>query len=452
MDERVLLDSVLSVLKGAGAEGDAYLEQRRTLSFQIREGQLQDISRADVRGLAVRAMRDGRLGFVYTSTLDAEGARQAAERALDLARSASPRDDLLLPEPSGPGDGRDEGAPLQIFDSGLEKRPLPEKQEWAREAEAVARGYDPKIKRTEGVGYEENVVASWIANTKGLFRHQKKSGIEMGIQVIAEDGEDKQPGELNHHAVHWDDLPDPGEFGRRAGEKAVRLLGGRPVATGRYPVIFSPEVGWALLVYLAVALRGDHLSRGRSWLAGQPEAVLGSSLVTIRNDGRKVGGPASAAFDGEGVDTQDLLLLDQGKVRGNLLDLASAKRLGARSNGSSQRGGYAALPEIASSNLYLVPGTAKAEEIVGGVEKGLWIWGLSGWWIGLDPSNPQFSSAANGLWIEKGKPVQPVARVTVAGTIPEILGGIEEIGSDLVWNGTTRTPTYRVKEMAVSGT
>jgi predicted Zn-dependent protease len=110
------------------------------------------------------------------------------------------------------------------------------------------------------------------------------------------------------------------------------------------------------------------------------------------------------------------------------------------------------LPEIASSNLYLVPGNAKAEEIVGRVEKGLWIWGLSGWWIGLDPSNPQFSSAAAGLWIENGKPVRPVARVTVAGTIQEILSGIEEVGNDLIWNGTTRTPTYRVKELAVSGT
>jgi PmbA protein len=452
VDERFILDSVLSVLKSAGAEGDAYLEQRRTLQFQIREGQLQDISRADVRGLAVRAMRDGRLGFVYTSALDTEGVKQAAQRALDLARSAGPRDDLILPEPSGPGDGSDEGAPLGICDTGLEGRPLPEKQEWARAAEAVARGYDPKIKRTEGVGYDEDITSSWIGNTKGLFRHQKRSHLSMGIQVIAEDGEDKQPGELNHQGVHWDDLPDPGEFGRRAGERAVRLLGGRPVPTGRYPVIFSPEAGWAPLVYLAVALQGDHLSRGRSWLAGQPDAVLGSSLVTIRDDARKVGGPGSASFDGEGVDTQDFILLEQGKVRGSFLDLASAKRLGARSTGSAQRGGYASLPGIASSNLYLVPGSAKAEEIVGRVEKGLWIWGLSGWWIGLDPSNSQFSSAATGVWIENGKPVRSVARVTVAGTIQEILGGIEEIGSDLVWNGTTRTPTYRVKELAVSGT
>lgn len=452
MDERFILDSVLSVLKSAGAEGDAYLEQRRTLQFQIREGQLQDISRADVRGLAVRAMWDGRLGFVYTSALDADGVKQAAQRALDLARSSGLRDDLILPDPSGPGDGRDEGEPLRICDTGLESRPLHEKQEWARAAEAVARGYDPKIKKTEGVGYEENVVSVWIGNTKGLFRHQRRSGIEMGIQVIAEEGEERQPGELNHHAVHWEDLPDPGEFGRKAGEKAVRLLGGRPVPTGRYPVIFSPDTGWAPLVYLSTALRGDHLSHGRSWLSGQPDAVLGSQLVTVRDDGRMIGGPATAAFDGEGVDTQDSVLLDQGKVRGSFLDLASAKRLGARSTGSAQRGGYAGLPGIASSNLYLVPGASRAEEILAGVEKGLWIWGLSGWWIGLDPSNAQFSSAAAGLWIENGKPVRPVARVTIAGTIQEILGGIDAVGNDLVWNGTTRTPTYRVKELAVSGT
>jgi PmbA protein len=452
VDERVLLDAVLSVLKAGGAEGDAYLEQRRTLSFQLREGQLQDISRADARGLAVRAMRDGKLGFVYTSALDVDGVKQSAERALELARSASPRDDLLLPEPSGPGDGRDESEPLGIFDPGIEKRSLPEKQEWARTAEAVGRGYDPKIKRTEGVGYEEVLESSWIGNTKGLFRHQKRSNLEVGIQIIAEDGDAKQPGEIQHQATRWDDLPDPGAFGRKAGERAVRLLGGSPVPTGRYPVVFAPEAGIAPFVYLTVALRGDHLSSGRSWLSGQPDPAIGNSLVTVRDDARRPRGLGSAPFDGEGVDTGDVVLLDKGKVAGSLLDLASAKRLGRRSTGSSRRAGYASLPEISGSNLYLVPGKAKPDEIIGGLEKGLWVWGLSGWWIGLDPSNPQFSSAAVGLWVEKGKPVRPVARVTIAGTIREIMGGIEEIGDDLVWDHATKTPTFRVREMAVSGT
>lgn len=451
MDERFLLDSVLATLKSGGAEGDAYLEERRTLRFQIREGQLQDVSRADVRGLAVRAMLEGKLGFVYTSALDSDGVRRAAEKAVDLARSASPRGDLLLPGAAGPGDGRDEGEPLQIYDAAIEKLTLPEKQEWAREAEAVARGYDPKIKRTEGVGYEEDLTRSWIANSKGLFRHHRRSDIEVSIQVIAEDGEAKQPGELNQRATRWSDLPDPGVFGRRAGERAVRLLGGMPVPTGRYPVVFSPDTGFAPLLFLCVALRGDHLSRGRSWLTGRTEETIGSPLVTIRDDGRMPGGRATVPYDAEGVDTGDHLLVDRGRISGSLLDLASAKRLGRRSTGSSRRRGYESLPEIGTGNLSLAPGNVKPEEIISRVEKGLWVWGLSGWWIGLDPSNPQFSSAAVGLWIENGKPVRPVARVTIAGSIPEILSAIEEVGDDLVWDQPTKAPTFRVRELAVSG-
>jgi predicted Zn-dependent protease len=70
----------------------------------------------------------------------------------------------------------------------------------------------------------------------------------------------------------------------------------------------------------------------------------------------------------------------------------------------------------------------------------------------MDPANPQFSSAASGLWIEKGKPAQAVARVTIAGSLEEILGGVDAIADDLVWDHSTKTPTFRVREMSVSGT
>lgn len=451
MDERFLLDTALSILTSNGAEGDVFLESRRNLQFQIREGEVRDLSRADVRGMGVRAMREGRLGFVHTSALDPDGVRRAAERALDLSRSANPREDLHLPDPAGPGDGRDEGEGLGLHDPTIGTRSIREKQEWARAAEAVARGYDARITRTEGASYSETLTSAWISNTKGLHRHLRKSYLEVGLQVIAEEGGELQPGELGFDAVRWDGLPDPGDLGRRAGERAIRLLGGRPVSTGRYPVVFAPEAGWALLIYLSVALRGDHLSRRRSWLAEREGTTIGSPLVTVRDDGRKRGGMASLPFDGEGVDTQETVLLDKGQVRGKLLDLAAAKRMGLKSTGSSRRGGYEGLPAIASSNLYLEPGATTREQLLEGVDAGLWVWGLSGWWIGLDPTNPSFSSAAFGLWIEKGKPVRPVARVTVAGTIEEILGGVDAVADDLVWDHAVKTPTFRVRDLAVSG-
>jgi PmbA protein len=313
-------------------------------------------------------------------------------------------------------------------------------------------GFDPRIRRSDGANYGEALSSIWIANSNGLFRHYRKSRANAGLSVIAEDGADKQAGEIDTNAAHWSDLPAPAEIGRRAGERAIRLIGGQPVETGRYPVVFSPEAGFALLIYVANALNGEFLSRKRSWLSDKFGAEIGSAAVTIRNDALRKGGLGSAPFDGEGINTRPITLVDAGHVSGRLLDLATALRLGATSTGSAQRGGYAALPAIGPSNLYLEPGTESADDLVAGVEKGLWVWGLNGWWIGLDPSNPQFSSAAFGLWIENGKPVRPVARVTIGGPLTEILGGIEAVGNDLVWDQPVKTPTFRTKPLLVSGT
>jgi PmbA protein len=451
MEEKTLLESALDVLRAAGAEGDAFLEQRKSLHLGVREGKLEDISRAEVIGLGLRAIKDGRLGFVYTTALDADGVSKAAQKAVSLSAAASPREDLLLADPAGPGDGTDEGAALGSYDPTIEKKSIAEKEEWARAAESLARGYDPRIRRTDGANYNEDLAGYWIANTKGLFRHSRRSHIEVGLSVIAEDQGEMQPGEVGVETLSWAGLPDPGELGRRAGERAVRLLGGRPVATGKFPVVFSRDTGWTLLVYLSAALNGMALSRGRSWLAGRTDEKIGSPLVTIHDDGRKIGGPAVAPFDGEGVDTRDTILIDGGKITSSLRDLAAGKRLGLPSTGNSRRDGYEALPGIGTGNMYLAPGSAGPEELLAKVDRGLWVWGLSGWWLGIDPSNPQFSSAASGLWIEKGKPAQAVARVTVAGSITDILNGVEEVGNDLVWERSTVTPTFRVGSMTISG-
>ena len=451
MDERFLIDRALDVLRSGGADGDVFVERRRSLALRVREGRLDEISRAEACGLAIRAMREGRLGFAHTSALDVDGIARSAAKALELAGSASPREDLALADPTGPGDGRDEGEGLNLYDSSIERRGVSEKQEWVRSVEAIARGVDAKIRRTDGASYHENLAGYWIANTKGLFRHYQKSHLEVGVQVVAEDQGQMQTGELGTEAIRWEELPEPGELGRRAGERALRLLGGRPVATGRYPVVFSPEAGYALLVYLALALRGDHLSRGRSWLSGRADAMLASPQVTIRDDGRHVRGPASVPFDAEGIDTRGTLLLEGGKVCGSLRDLASGKRLGLPSTGNAHREGYERLPEIAATNLYLVPGPKKVEQVLAPVGKGLWAWGLTGWRTGLDPSNPRLSCGAFGLWLEGGKPTQPVARVTISGSFQEILGGIEEIADDLVWDHPTKTPTFRVSALSVSG-
>ncbi|MBD3162820.1 MAG: hypothetical protein GF346_10510 [Candidatus Eisenbacteria bacterium] len=452
MDQRHVLHDVLQKLRDAGAQGDAYLQESRTLEVAVREGKLEEIQQAGIRGLGIRAIRDGKLGFVHTSDVGEEGAKHAAEKALDLARFATPREDLLIPEATGPTDGRDEGEPLGIYDPSIAERPIHEKEDWARSAESIARAHDERITKTEGAFYSEAISSVWLANTKGLFRHYRGSQVEVGVEVVASANDELQIGDASAKSRSWDGIPPAGELGRKAGDRAVKLLGGRPVPSGRYPVVFSPEAGWTVLVYVANALQGDHLSKKRSWLSGRMGETIGTGIVTIRDDGRLSGGPATIPFDGEGIDTRSVDLIAGGTVAGGLYDITAARRSGTQSTGSARRGGYAGLPEISASNLYLVPGERPPEEIVGDVGRGLWVWGMSGWWIGLDPSNADFSSAAFGVWIEEGKPAGPVARVSVAGSIEDILGGIDAIGNDLTHNHETKTPTFRVRALSVSGT
>lgn len=453
---RPVLERVLEVLRSAGATGDAWLQTSRRIGYEFRDGRLETIRKEESRGLAVRAMKNDRLGFCHTGRADLEGATDAARKACALAEAASPREDLVLAPAAGPGDGSDEGAALGCADPAIAALSVEDRLSRLEEAEKAARGFDRRIKKSNGANWRENETAVWIANTNGLFRHYRTTGLSLGASIIAEDESGMQPGDYSWNGIRLSDCPTPDAIGRRAGELGVRLLGGAPIETGRYPVVLSPDAGWTFLIYLSVALNGGHLSRGRSWLSAlresSPQPVIGSPLVTIRDEGRHPAGPGRIPFDGEGVDTRTIDLVTEGRVTGSLCDLAAGRRLGTGSTGSSNRDGHETLPGIGQHNLYLQPGQAAPEEILAGVDRGLWIWGMSGWWIGLDPSNDRFSSAVSGLWIEKGRPVRPVARVTISGSIPELLGAVDAVGRDLVWDGGVKTPTFRLREVAVSGT
>ena len=449
---QALIDAALGALKKAGAEGDAYLEHQRRLTIRVRDQKLDEIQQAERLGIGIRAFRAGRLGFVYTSAATPEAVASAAASAADLARAATVRDDLMLAEPGPIRDGRDEGAAFEIYDPAIEQQPLAAKEALARDAEAAAMAYDPRIKRSNGAGYAEVQRAVWIANTKGLFRHARRSELAVDVGPVAEADGEMQTGDVDHQACRWQDLPAPQALGQRGGKRAIELLGSQPVATGSYPVLFTPDTGFALLLYVATALNGDHLSRGRSWIGDKIQAPLGNERVTVHNDGRRQHGLAGLPFDGEGVDTQRTTLIERGKVGEPLADLAAGKRLKKASTGCAMRDGYEALPGIQTQDLWLEPGTETPEALLAGVDRGLMVLGFSGWWIGLNPSNPNFSSAATGLWIEHGKVVKPVSRVTVAGSVAEIFGAIAAVGNDLVWDHPTKTPTFLVSQMSVSGT
>ena len=83
------------------------------------------------------------------------------------------------------------------------------------------------------------------------------------------------------------------------------------------------------------------------------------------------------------------------------------------------------------------------------IPRGLYVTELIGG--GGDTVTGDYSSGADGLWIENGELAYPVSEITIAGTMTQMLIDIEAIGNDLEFRTSIAAPTLLIREMTISG-
>ncbi|HXY41533.1 MAG TPA: metallopeptidase TldD-related protein, partial [Vicinamibacteria bacterium] len=233
-----------------------------------------------------------------------------------------------------------------------------------------------------------------------------------------------------------------------AAERTLRRLGARQVPTAEVPVVFDPETAAELLGSLFSAISGYAVFRNATFLRDQLGQPVASPLLTMVDDGRRMRGLGSRPFDGEGLPTRRNSPVERGVLRHWLCDSYSARKIGARPTGSARRG-VGGGPSVGAGNLYFEPGASKPEAIVGEVERGLYVTDLIG--FGVNVTTGDYSQGAVGHWIEKGRLVHPVHEVTIAGNLRQMLRDVDAVGDDLVFRGSSASPTLRIRKMTVSG-
>jgi PmbA protein len=340
---------------------------------------------------------------------------------------------------------------MDIADSRIKSIRIKKKIELLKEMEASALAFDPAVKRTEGTWYSEFLGTVEVANTKDLSYSYDRSSCSVDVSAVAEKSGQMETGYAHWSSTHFERLPSPEELGKKAAGRAVVLLDAKPVGSQKVPVVFDPLAGFTLLACLGQALRGDNVNKGMSYLGEKKDEKIGSELVTIHDNGRLSGGPASRPVDAEGVATSDVVLVEKGILKNFLYDYSSAIRAGQKPQGNAVRDGYRGLPGVGVSNYYMDKGPLKPEDIIKDTQNGLFVMKLSGWWVGMNPTAPDYSSAATGRWIRNGKFAEPVSGISIASTILDMLAGIDAVADDLVFSDAVRCPTFRVREMSVSG-
>jgi len=443
MDYEELVRDILRRFRKAGADAEVFLQSGDNLGIDVREGNLENLKQSGFKGVGVRVLYKKKMSFVDSTDFSKSSIDSLVDKGLSLAKIASEDEYNVLPMAEKP-----EAHPI-IYDSDLKRISIEKKIELAKDVERGALSYDPLITKPEGCSYEDNDHRVIVANTLGIFENYTATYYRIEVGVVAEKGESQQPGEYETGSRFFSDLMNTEDIANNAGYRAVAMVGGEPVKTQRAAVIFDRLTGERLLSGIADALNGEQVALERSFLKGKVGQKVGSGLVTLIDDGTMDKGNASRPVDGEGVPTQKRTVIQEGILKGYFYNARAACRVKGKSTGNAARWGYGSRPGIGHHNFHMLPGKLSPDDIVKSTSKGLYVFQTIG--FGVDAQSGGFSVGASGVWVENGKLVGPVARVTVASHMLQMLEGIDAVGNDMIWDRSTVCPTFRVEEMTIGG-
>ena len=422
-DVQRLLDRVLDRTDG-DEQVEVYAVDQTETSVKAYDGEVESLSSARTRGVGIRVIDEGRVGYAYTADTTDEALAETLAEARINASVASPDEANVLPEPA-------EADPLaqSLWDPAFADVAAEEKVDLALRLDAAARA-GAEIRGVDSAVYGDADATAAIASTTGVRGAYRRCDAYVMVEVLAErDGATTSAYGLDMARVG--SALDVEAAAREAVDRATLILGGRKPASAAIPVLLDPYATASFLGVLAGALTADAVQKGRSLFAGKVGDEIGPAHLTLVDDGRLDGAPATAPWDGEGVPTGRTPLIEGGVLRGWLHNVYTATKDGAPPTGNASRAGFKAAPGIAPTNLFLQPGTEDRDALLRRAGTGFYCQQVMGVHSGANPISGEFSVGAAGVMVRDGAFAEPVREATIAGTIPEMLANIVAVGSDL---------------------
>ena len=441
-DPASLLGALLEKAKKAGADdADAVIMHGISLSASYRLGKPEDLERSEGRDLGLRVLLGRRQAMVSTTDFAEDTLDTLVERAVAMAR-AVPQDPfcgLIEPEQLAR-----EWPDLELADA---HEPDAEQLiDWARRAEETARAV-PGVTNSEGgdAGWSRSRAA--LATSGGFSGGYETSRFSFSVSVLAGTGTGMERDYDWSSACFEEDLDNPEEIGKRAGERATRRLNPRKAASGAVPVVYDPRVSSGLIRHLSGAISGASVARGTSFLKDRLQQPVFESGIQVIDDPHRKRGLRSRPFDGEGAPTTARHIIEDGALTTWLLDSRSARQLDLRSTGHAARG-TGGPPAPSPSNLYLAPGELSPQALMADIESGMYVTELIG--MGVNGVTGDYSRGAAGYWIDKGEIAWPVSELTVAGNLKGMFAHLTP-ADDLTFRHGIDAPTLRIDGMTVAG-
>jgi TldD protein len=440
---RNLADAALDAARTLGADhADFRVERVRGQRIALSDGKLQSLSDGDDTGLAVRVIVDGTWGFAATVDLTPEAARDAARHAVEVAKvSAAMNTERidLAPEP-GYGDvtwvSAYEADPFDV--------PAKDKVDLLAGWSAGLLAH-PVVSHADASVYQVKECKFYTDGSTTATQQRVRLHPELTATAVTESGFDDMRTLAPPVGRGWEYLTDAGgawDFPAELAELPELLaakLKAPSVEPGRYDLVIGPSNLWLTIhesighaTELDRALGYEAAYAGTSFATFDKLGSLqyGSPVLNITGDRTAEHGLATVGYDDEGVAGQAWELVSSGVLVGYQLDRRMAQLKGfGRSNGCAfaDSPGHMPLQRMANVSLQPAPGGPSTEELIAGVDNGIYILGDKSWSIDMQRYNFQFTGQ-RFFRIRNGRLDGQLRDVAYQATTTDFWNSMEAVG------------------------
>lgn len=419
----------------SGATAEVAVTKVSGLSVSTRLQEIENVEFTNDGALGISVYIGQQKGNASTSDLSEGAIRNAVEAALAIAKYTSPDDCTGLADKDLMAFDAPDLELYHAADVDVDKA-----TELALQAEKAALEADERIINSNGASFNSHTGVKVYGNSHGMLQSYLSSRYSLSCSVIG-GIEDALENDYEYTiSREFDKLQSPIWVGENCAKKVVSRLNPQKLSTREVPVIFLNDVATGLISHFAAAISGGSLYRKSSFLLEHLGKQVLPDWFNISERPHLLRRLASTPFDSEGVRTQDREIVEGGILQTYLVTSYSGKKLGMPSTGHA--GGI--------HNWLVKPNlTGGLTALLRQMGTGLLVTDVMG--QGVNIVTGDYSRGASGFWVENGEIQYPVAEITIAGQLQDMLKNMVAVVDDIEHRSNIQTGSILLDKMKISG-
>lgn len=458
MLEKSLVEKILNEALSTGGDfAEIFVEKKNNCGLFMIDGKIESSLSGRDFGIGIRIFKDLYSVYGYTNDMTEENLLKTARKIAEAVKGIRADITINLLKQDIKNYNK-----IEIYPETVLKK---NKIDVMRRGYIAAKEYDSEISQVR-VSYSDSKQNILVANSEGIWAEDERVRGRIRIESVASNGTEMQTGSMGPGAskgFEFFEKMDIESYGREASRIAKTILHADYSPSGKMPVIIDNGFGGVIFhEACGHGLEATSVAKGNSVFAGKIGQMIASPVVSAVDDGTIPNEWGTINIDDEGTPSRRNLLIENGILKGYMIDKLNGRRMGMASTGSGRRESYKYAPTSRMTNTFILNGKSSLDEMISSVEKGIYAKYMGGG--SVNPATGNFNFAVmEGYLIENGKITSPVRGATLIGSGSEILKKIEMVGNNLAYgqgmcgsvSGSLCTnvgqPAIKVSEITIGG-